>query len=118
MSGGSVGLLIFGSGRRELGFEFSLRGADEISTPNSDLPEPSLSGPFSDGPQNGPNRTGPFWTPKSSKFDHALNSKTIRIRPPPESENLAPRSGPPGTSDLDLPTDPLEELPSVQNFHF
>ena len=30
-----VRLLTFGSGRRELGFEFSLRGADKISTPTS-----------------------------------------------------------------------------------
>ena len=81
-----------------------------------DVPEPSRSGPLPDGPRNGPNRPGPFRAPKSSKFDHALNSKTIRIRPPPEPENLAPRSGPPGTFDLDLPTDPLEELPSVYNF--
>ena len=35
MSRGSVRLLTFGSGRRELGFEFSLRGADKISTPTS-----------------------------------------------------------------------------------
>ena len=35
MSRGSVRLLTCGSGRRELGFEFSLRGADKISTPTS-----------------------------------------------------------------------------------
>ena len=35
MSGVSVRLLTFGSGRRELGFEFSLRGADQISTSTS-----------------------------------------------------------------------------------
>ena len=32
MSRGSVRLLTFGSGRRELGFDVSLRGADKIST--------------------------------------------------------------------------------------
>ena len=35
MSRGSVRVLTFGSGRRELGFEFSLRGADKISTSSS-----------------------------------------------------------------------------------
>ena len=35
MSRGSVRLLTCASGRRELGFEFSLRGADKISTPTS-----------------------------------------------------------------------------------
>ena len=35
MSRGPVRLLTFGSGRRELGFEFSLRGADKISAPTS-----------------------------------------------------------------------------------
>ena len=77
----------------------------------SDLSEASRSGPLPEGPQNGPNRPGALRTPKSSRNDQVLNRKSNRIRPPPESENLAPRSGPLGTSDLDLPTGPLEELP-------
>ena len=35
MSRGSVRLLTFASGRRELGFDFSLRGPDKISRPTS-----------------------------------------------------------------------------------
>ena len=35
MSRGPVGLLTFGSGRRELGFEVSLRGAEKISRQTS-----------------------------------------------------------------------------------
>ena len=35
MSRASVVLLTFGSGRRELGFDVSLRGADKISTSTS-----------------------------------------------------------------------------------
>ena len=93
-----VGLDFLNLACPEVGCEFRLVGVHvrtsmELFRP--DLSEPSRSGPLPDGPRNGPNRPGPFRAPKWSRFAHALNRKTNRRRPPPEPENLAPRSGPP-----------------------
>ena len=116
MSRGSVRLLTFGSGRRELGFEFSLRGADEISTPTFGPPGTVSPGPFRTAPktaQIAPDPSGP---------QNLQNLIMLLITKPSKSGRFPNRRiwpldpAPPGTSDLDLPTDPLEELPSVQNF--
>ena len=82
-----------------------------IEVSRLDLPETSRSGPPPEGAENGSDRPGALWEPKPPRNDRSLNRNTDRIWPPPEPAISAPRSGPPGTSDSDLPTDPLEELP-------